>query len=220
MSRTISKPGVSVGTTNTDAWRCGRPSGLVSAKTNTMSATDALVMNHLWPLMTHSSPSLTAVVPITVGSAPAKNGSVSANALEISPRRFGQSHRSFCASVAPCASSSMLPLSGACTPKMPIDIMQRPMISDINANLSWPNPAPPSSGSRKAPQSPRSLTCPWRWVCTTCHSSCGELVVDRFERDQLRVDELAHPLELLFELGIGLEIPSHRWFPSAGRSCI
>ena len=58
MSRTISMPGVSVGTTNTDAWRCGRPSGLVSANTSTMSATDALVMNHLWPLMTHSSPSM------------------------------------------------------------------------------------------------------------------------------------------------------------------
>ena len=90
-------------------------------------------MNHLCPSITHSSPSLTAVVPITVGSDPARKGSVRANALEISPDRFGQSHRSFWASVAPWASSSMFPLSGACTPKMVIDIMQRPTISEI-----WP----------------------------------------------------------------------------------
>ena len=30
----------------------------------------------------------------------------------------------------------MLPLSGACTPKIVIDIMQRPMISDISASFS------------------------------------------------------------------------------------
>ena len=160
MSRTISMPGVPVGTTNTEAWRWGRPSGLVSAKTSTMSAIDAFVMNHLWPSITHSSPSRTAVVPITVGSAPAKNGSVRAKALEISPRRFGQSHRSFCASVAPWARSSMLPLSGACTPKIVIDIMQRPMISDISASRSWPKPAPPSAGSRNAPHRPWAFTCP------------------------------------------------------------
>ena len=46
-------------------------------------------MNHLCPLMTHSSPSWTAVVPMTVGSAPALNGSVSAKALVISPRMLG-----------------------------------------------------------------------------------------------------------------------------------
>ena len=103
-----------------------------------MSATDALVMNHLWPSITHSSPSLVAVVPMTVGSEPARKGSVSAKALEISPRRLGQSQRSFWASVAPWASSSMLPLSGAWTPKIVIDIMQRPMISDISASLSCP----------------------------------------------------------------------------------
>jgi hypothetical protein len=77
-----------------------------------------------------------AVVPITVGSAPAWKGSVRAKALDISPRRLGHSQRSFCSSVAPWASSSMLPLSGAWTPKMFIDIMQRPMTSDMRASLS------------------------------------------------------------------------------------
>ena len=71
-----------------------------------------------------------------VGSAPAKNGSVSANALRISPRRLGHSQRSFWASVAPWASSSMFPLSGAWTPKISIEYMHRPISSDINASFS------------------------------------------------------------------------------------
>ncbi len=37
----------------------------------------------------------------------------------------------------------------------------------------------------------------------------GELVEDRFERYELAVDERPHPGELLFELGLGLEIPRH-----------
>ncbi len=130
-------------------------------------------MNHLWPLMTHSSPSSAAVVPITVGSAPAKNGSVRAKALEISPRMLGHNQRSFCSSVAPWASSSMFPLSGAWTPKIVIDTMQRPMISDISASLSCPKPGPPSFGSRKAPHRPRSFTCACRWRLTASHSSGG-----------------------------------------------
>nr|WP_244899596.1 hypothetical protein [Mycobacterium sherrisii] len=73
---------------------------------------------------------------MTVGSAPAENGSVSANALEIRPSRFGYSQRCFWASVAPWASNSMFPLSGACTPKSSIETMHRPMISDISASLS------------------------------------------------------------------------------------
>ena len=61
-------------------------------------------------------------------------------------------------SVAPWARSSMFPLSGAWTPKMVIDIMHRPMISDISANFSCPNPLPPSSGPRKAPHRPCAFT--------------------------------------------------------------
>ncbi len=150
-----------------------------------MSATDALVMNHLCPLITHSSPSFTAVVPITVGSAPAKNGSVSANALEISPRRLGQSQRSFCASVAPCASSSMFPLSGACTPKIVIDIMQRPMISDISASFIWPKPvAAELRVEERAPQ-PLRLHLFLQVTLDRLPLVGGQLVEDRLERDQL-----------------------------------
>ena len=166
-----------------------------------MSATDALVMNHLWPLITHSSPSWTAVVPMTVGSAPALNGSVSANALEISPRRLGQSQRSFCASVAPWASSSMLPLSGACTPKIVIDIMQRPMISDISASFSCPKPAPPSFGIEERAPEPAGLDLVLQMALHHLPLVGGQLVVDRFERDQLRSMNSRIHCELLLELG-------------------
>ena len=50
----------------------GGPAGSVSATTRTMSAHEALVVNHLCPLMTQESPSSTAVVSITVGSASQK----------------------------------------------------------------------------------------------------------------------------------------------------
>ena len=138
-----------------------------------MSATDPFETNHLWPLITHSSPSRTALVAMRVGSAPARNGSVSANALEMSPRRLGRSQRSFCSSVAPWASSSMLPLSGACTPKIVIEYIDRPISSDIRASFICPKPGPPSAGSRNAPHSPWSRTRSWRWCLTTFHSSSG-----------------------------------------------
>ncbi len=55
------------------------------------SATEPLVVNHLWPSMTHSSPSRTAVVAIMVGSAPAP-GSVMENPLRMRPSSRGSSH--------------------------------------------------------------------------------------------------------------------------------
>ena len=166
-------------------------------------------MNHLWPLITHSSPSGTAVVPITVGSEPALNGSVSAKALEISPRRLGHSHRSFCASVAPCASSSMLPLSGAWTPKMVMENMQRPMISDMSANLSWPKSTAPQLRVEESPPQP-ALFDPALEVCLHRPPLFGrQLAENGFERDQLVVDEGPHPPQLLLEFRFCLEVPGH-----------
>ncbi len=37
-----------------------------------------------------------------------------------------------------------------------------------------------------------------------------QLVVDRFERDEPGVDELAHPRELFAKVLVGFEVPSHR----------
>ncbi len=53
-------PGVSASTTNIDARWCGRASGSVTAITIRKSAIEPFEENHLWPLITHSSPSLTA----------------------------------------------------------------------------------------------------------------------------------------------------------------
>ena len=65
--------------------------------------------------MTHSSPSRTAVVVSSVGSAPAP-GSVIENADRSLPSSSGRIQRSFCSSVPPSDSSSLLPESGALLP--------------------------------------------------------------------------------------------------------
>ena len=89
MSRTIVTPGVSAGTSSIDARWYLCASGSVTAMTIRKSATEALEENHLWPLMTHSSPSSTAVVCSSVGSEPAVSGSVIENAERRSPLSSG-----------------------------------------------------------------------------------------------------------------------------------
>jgi hypothetical protein len=88
-SRTMSTPGVSVSTTNIEARWYLCASGSVTAITIRKSAIDALLENHLWPLITHESPSLTAVVDIVVGSEPAFSGSVIEKADFRSPASRG-----------------------------------------------------------------------------------------------------------------------------------
>ena len=84
----------------------------------------------------------------------------------------------------------MLPLSGACTPKIVIDIMQRPMISDISASFSCPKPgAAELRVEERAPQARVPSPAPGGGALTGAHSSGGSSSEDRFERDQLGVDE-------------------------------
>src|SRR3977135_3118109 len=59
------------------------------------SAIEALDENHLWPLITHSSPSRTARVWSSVGSEPAVSGSVIETADFRSPARSGGGHGGF-----------------------------------------------------------------------------------------------------------------------------
>ena len=68
--RTMFRPGVPFGTMKNDAALCGGLSGFVTAITRMKSAFDALDANHLWPLITYSSPSRSAWVLIMVGSLP------------------------------------------------------------------------------------------------------------------------------------------------------
>src|SRR2546426_10321619 len=74
-------------------------------------------VNHLCPLMTHWSPSSTAVVDISTGSEPAWAGSVIENAERRLPSRGGLGQGSFCSGVPKWASTPELPESGARLPK-------------------------------------------------------------------------------------------------------
>ena len=129
-------PGVSFSTTIIEHRRCGGASGSVTTMKMMKSAIDALVIIHLRPLSTHSSPSRTPVDSICVGSVPDTQGSVMANALRMSPRRLGHNQRSFCSSVPPSAISSALPESGAMFPKTSIAKPTRPVIRFICASGS------------------------------------------------------------------------------------
>ena len=63
-------PGVPPGTTNIECRSYGGASGSVTAITIRNDAIDANEENHFSPLITHSSPSWTAEVVNTLGSAP------------------------------------------------------------------------------------------------------------------------------------------------------
>src|SRR5205823_12294950 len=69
--RTMLTPGVSVGTRNIDMPWYALTSGFVTTMTMRNAAVLALDEKYFQPLMTHSSPSLTARVLNNVGSAPA-----------------------------------------------------------------------------------------------------------------------------------------------------
>ena len=74
----------------------------------------ALEMNHLCPLITHSSPSRYARVWMRVGSDPATSGSVIAkHDPRTVPSHSGLRYFSFCSSVPQCSRVCMLPSSGA-----------------------------------------------------------------------------------------------------------
>jgi hypothetical protein len=97
--------------------RKGSTSGFVRHMTMRKSLVDAFDANHLCPLITHSSPSRTARVVRSVGSAPAP-GSVMEKQLRSFPSSSGCIQRAFCSSLPPTAMSSALPESGALLPKI------------------------------------------------------------------------------------------------------
>ena len=68
--RMMCTPGVSAGTMNIDMPSYALISGLVTAMTMKKLAYLAFDENHFSPFSTHSSPSLTALVVNSVGSAP------------------------------------------------------------------------------------------------------------------------------------------------------
>ena len=80
------------------------------------SAANPFDVNHLWPLMTHSSPSRLALVFSERGSEPAFSGSVIEKPDSICPSMSGSSHFSFCSLVPYLTRIVWLPEFGATTP--------------------------------------------------------------------------------------------------------
>jgi hypothetical protein len=98
-----------------------------------------------------------------------------------------------------------LPESGAWLPNANGAIGVLPRISCISPSLTWPKPWPPSSGGRCAAHRPRALT-------SSCSGANGahELLVgqiERLQRPDLVAHEVAHPVQVCLELGLGREIP-------------
>ncbi len=80
------------------------------------SALTPFDVNHLWPLITHWSPSRTAVVSSERGSEPGLCGSVIENPDSMVPSMRGSSHCCFCSSVPYLRRMDWLPEFGATTP--------------------------------------------------------------------------------------------------------
>src|SRR5712692_5272214 len=153
MLRSFFKPGASPGKMIIEARSYASACGSVTSIAIRKSAIMPFDVNHLWPLMTHSSPSSTAVVDSRVGSEPAVLGSVIEKAERILPSSSGCSQRFFCASVPNSARISELPESGAWLPKTIGAHTLAPSISCIRPSFTCPYPCPPSAGGRCVAQS-------------------------------------------------------------------
>ena len=137
--------------------RCGGASGSVTAITIPKAAPSAEDENHLWPLITHSSPSRTAVVRSSVGSAPETSGSVIEKNERAVPSTSGRRKRSFCSSVPNMCRISPLPASGAWQLKTSCAHVLRPISSFRSAYSMKPEPVPPASGGRCGAQIPAAF---------------------------------------------------------------
>ena len=116
MSRRMSTPGVSAGTRNIEARWCGRASGSVTAITIRKSATEALLENHLWPVITQSSPSRTARVRKQRRVGAGGSGSVIENADSDRPRAAARASAPSAPACRRARGSRALPESGAWQP--------------------------------------------------------------------------------------------------------
>ena len=119
------------------------------------------MIQFFWPLMTHSSPSRTALVRIEAGSEPA-SGSDSANAGEISPVARRGSHFCFCSSL-PNSVIGSEPSSWIIRIRA-LDAQALAISSTPIWSISVPVPVPPYSSANGSPRmscSPSSLRMSW-----------------------------------------------------------
>ena len=186
----------------------GRVSGFVTTIIRMKSAFDAFDANHLWPLITYSSPSRTARVRIIVGSLPENCGSVSEKLEVISPRSSGSSHCFFCSRRAADGDELAVARVGRLVAEdvgrgraAPEDLVHQrelhlavALAAELGVEVARPQAAVPHLLLERFGGLPRVV---------------GHVVVEEGERFDLLVDELAHPVELLLELGLGREVPGH-----------
>ena len=175
IDRTISYPGVSVGTSIWLARLCGGASGSLTTMTIATSAPMAPVQNHLWPSITHSSPSRTALVSSVVGSDPATSGSVIAKQLRIEPSSSGASQRSLCSSVPWSTRISIFPVSGAEQLKANGATGLRPIVSHSMPYSQFVSPAPSSSSGRKRFQRPSDFALSRIWTSDSGYGTPGPI---------------------------------------------
>lgn len=124
MRRTMRQPGWSA--SNRNAERPLRASSEVRAIRMKCCAAPAPVMNHLRPWISHLSPWRVAVVRIIDGSEPLPGlGSVITKDERTLPSMMGCSQRSCWSGRATCASTRMLPSSGAAALKAAGPKMER-----------------------------------------------------------------------------------------------
>ena len=122
------------------------------------SAPTAPEVNHLWPSITHSSPSRTARACSRVGSEPETSGSVIEKQERIRPSSSGSSQRSRCSSVPCSARISMLPVSGAAQLKaIGAAAGLRPISSQSSPYSQLVRPGPKRSSGMKRFQRPSDL---------------------------------------------------------------
>src|SRR3972149_5292684 len=148
----------------------------------------APLVNHLWPLITQSSPSRTAVVRSVVGSAPDTSGSVIEKQERTSPSTSGFSQRSFCSGVPNCQRISAFPESGACAPHADRPRREEPAARDlVDVDVGQKADPPPASlGGQVRRPHPHRL----RPRLQVLHQ---RLALTAFEQQLLiRVDVLVH----------------------------
>jgi hypothetical protein len=141
-------PGVSVGTMICVIRSLSPPAAWVRHMTIAKFAAWAFEANHLWPLITQSSPSRSARVWIARGSEPGAFGSVMAKQDCIVPATSGSSHFFFCSGVPYLTRIFWFPALGAMTPKMGDEYGLQARISFMKACLRKPIPIPPYSSGR------------------------------------------------------------------------
>ena len=166
------------------------------------------------PLVAVDDPLVAVLRPRSSGAASGRcrrvSGSVIEKAERRSPASSGCSHCSFWSSVPASASTSELPESGAWLPNATGANGLEPRISCMQAELDLAEALAAELGRQVGgPQAALAHLLLQRR--DRAHEAVlAELLEDGLDRPDLLAHEVAHPVELRLELGLGGEVPRHR----------